>query len=216
MAKSSKGGEQCVYLLNRIIGEPKAYVGSTVNKYKRFKAYQYGLTTTYVERAITKNGWDSFQKVEIDVKASTEKELRAWEGFYIKLFGTYKNDNPEFGMNLVKNPTLAISKDSEVSGKISIANKGKRRTEEQKKRTSDLMKGKVNIGIKRPYLSERNKIVKPALGRTGEKHPMSKKVLHIPDDQVFNSVKEAGDYFGITRQSMMYRIKTQPSIYKHL
>jgi group I intron endonuclease len=217
MAKSIKGGEQCVYLLNRIVGEPKAYVGSTVNKYKRFKAYQSGLTTTYVERAITKNGWDVFQRIEIDVKASTEKELRAWEGFYIKLFGTYKNDNPDFGMNIVKNPKLAISKDPVVAKKISESKKGKSYwSEESKLKLSNSTKGKVNVGIKRPYLSERNKIVKPALGRTGEKHPMSKKVLHIPDNQVFNSIKEAGDYFGISRSSMRHRIETQPSIYRHL
>ena len=108
MAKSKTSKEQCVYLLNRIIGEPKAYVGSTINKYKRFKAYQSGLSNTYIEKAIKKHGWDAFQKIEIDVKVNNEKELRAWEGFYIRLFGTYKNDNPEFGMNIVKNPTLAI------------------------------------------------------------------------------------------------------------
>ena len=77
-------------------------------------------------------------------------------------------------------------------------------------------KGKVNIGIKRPYLSERNRLVKPALGRTGEKHPMSKKVLYLPDNQVFNSIKDASDYFGISRPGMAYKIKTQPLTYKYL
>lgn len=211
MAKSSS--EQCVYLLNKIVGKPGAYVGSTVNKYKRFKAYQSGLDKTYVERSITKNGWDAFQKIEIDVKVSTEKELRAWEGFYIRLFGTYKNDNPEFGMNLVKDPTLAISKDSEVSKKISESRKGKKLSEEHKQKIREATKG-INSGIKRPYLSERNKIIKPTVGRTGSKHPMSKKLLYIPENQEFESVTDAALYFKVSRQAIVSRAKYNPTIYK--
>ena len=215
MAKSKSSGEQCVYLLNKMVGEPGAYVGSTVNKYKRFKAYQSGLNNTYIERSITKNGWNAFQKIEIDVKASSEKELRAWEGFYIRLFGTYKNDNPGFGMNLVKDPVLAISKDPEVAKKISESKKGQRLSEEHKQKIREGTKG-VNSGIKRPYLSERNKHTKPTFGRTGSKHPMSKKILYIPENKTFESVKEAGDYFGISRQALGYRIKHNPLKYKYL
>lgn len=215
-SKTSKAGEQCVYLLNRLVEEPKAYVGSTVNKYKRFKAYCSGLSNTYIERSVKKHGWDAFQKIEINVNASTEAELRAWEGFYIGLFGTYVNDNEEFGMNLVRHPTLAISKDPEVAKKISKSKKGMIWSEESKLKLSNSTKGKVNIGIKRPYLSERNKIVKPALGRTGEKHPMSRKVLYVPENQIFNSIKEAGDYFNISRPGMAYRIKNEPLIYRYL
>jgi predicted GIY-YIG superfamily endonuclease len=207
--------EQCVYLLNKIVGEPRGYVGSTTNKYKRFKAYQSGLGGTYIERSITKNGWDAFQKIEIDVKASTEKELRAWEGFYIKLFGTYKNENPEFGMNIVKDPVLAISKDPEVARKISESMKGRSLSEETKIKIRKATKG-INIGVKRPYLSERNKITKPALGRTGSQHPMSKKVLYVPENKIFESIKDVGDYFGVTRQAILSRIKYNPLKYKYL
>ena len=213
MAKSKSSGEQCVYLLNKMVGEPGAYVGSTVNKYKRFKAYQSGLDNTYVERSITKNGWDAFQKVEIDVKASSEKELRAWEGFYIRLFGTYKNDNPEFGMNLVKDPVLAISKDPEVAKKISESRKGQRLSEEHKQKIREGTKG-INSGVKRPYLSERNKSVKPALGRTGSKNPMSKKLLYVPENQLFESITDAAQYFGVSRPAIASRIKYNPTIYK--
>lgn len=214
MAKAK--GEQCVYLLNKITGEPKAYVGSTTNKNKRFKAYRSGLTNTYIERSITKNGWDAFQKVEIDVKAATEKELRAWEGFYIRLFGTYSGDFPEFGMNLVKDPVLAISKDPEVAKKISISRTGKSLSEEHKNKIRESTKGKINIGVKRPYLSERNKVVKPMLGKTGSQNPISKKLLYVPDNITFESIKEAGDYFGVTRQAIRSRIKYNPLKYKYL
>jgi predicted GIY-YIG superfamily endonuclease len=214
-----KGGEsnkECVYLLNKLLGKPSAYVGSTLNKIKRFSAYKAGKTETYIERSITKNGWDAFQLIEIYVNASDEKQLRAWEKFYIGLFGTYKNDNPGFGMNVVRNPVLAISKDPIVAKKISEAAKNRIVSEESKLKRSNSMKGRVNVGVKRPYLAERNKIVKPALGRTGEKHPMSKKILHIPSNQTFDSIKEAGDYFGISRPGMRYRIEQNQNIYRYL
>jgi len=215
MAKS-KSADSTVYLINKLIGEPAAYVGSTTNKYKRFKAYQRGYKNTYVERSITKHGWDAFQKVEIDVKVDNEKELRAWENFYIGLFGTYKNDNPGFGMNIVRNPVLAISKDPEVAKKISNSRKGQKLSEEQKQKIRNSSKGKINIGVKRPYLSERNKLVKPAVGRTGSNHPMSKKILYVPENKIFESIKDCGDYFDVSRQAIRSRIKYNPLKYKYL
>jgi group I intron endonuclease len=216
MAKGKSLGDASVYLINKIDGEPKAYVGSTVNIDKRFKAYKSKLKNTYVERSITKNGWDSFQKVIIPINVRNEKELRLWEGFYIGLFGTHKNNNPEFGMNIIKNPTLAISSEPSVAKKISETKTGSKLSEEHKEKIKSSTKGKINIGIKRPYLSERNKIIKPALGRTGSKNPMSKKVLYISENKTFESIKELGDYFGISRQAVRYRIKQNPLIYKYL
>ncbi len=206
-------GAECVYLINKLIGDPSAYIGSTINKNKRFKSYVNKHPKRYVEYSIKKYGWDSFQKIEIDVNAKDEKELRMWENFYIGLFGTHKDENPGFGMNIIRNPTLAPSKDKEVAKRISASKKGKKMSEEQKQKISKSTKGIVNIGIKRPYLSERNKIVKPALGRTGDKHPMSKKIFYVTDNKIFNSLTEAGDYFGISRQAVRSRIKYNPEIY---
>ncbi len=189
---------------------------STFNINRRYKDYQKKCSTRYVERSIIKHGWDSFQKIEILICDSDEKKLRAWEGFYIGLFGTYIKDNPEFGMNIVRNPKMAISKDPIVARKISKAQKGRVMPIEQRNKLSSVMKGVVHVGIKRPYLSERNKVVKPALGRVGDKHPMSKKVFCIFDNKTFDSIKDAGDYYGFTRQGMKYRIKTQPHNYKYI
>jgi group I intron endonuclease len=206
----------CVYVLNKLTGEPAAYVGSTMNKYKRFNQYIKNKPKRYVEHSIKKYGWHSFQKIEIDVNVSNEKELRAWEGFYIGLFGTYINENADFGMNLVRYPSMAISKDPEVAKKISQSKLGKKMSEEQKEKLRKATKGKINIGIKRPYLSERNKTIKPAIGRVGSKHPMSKKVLCIDDNLVFDSIKDASDYYNISRPGMRYRINNEPLKYKYL
>ncbi|MCZ2207993.1 hypothetical protein, partial [Cylindrospermopsis raciborskii] len=113
-------------------------------------------------------------------------------------------------------PVLAISKDPEVAKKISNSRKGQKLTNEHKEKIRKSTKGKINIGVKRPYLSERNKKIKPALGRTGSNHPMSKKILYIPENKVFESIKDAGDYFGVSRQAMRSRIKYNPLKYKYL
>ena len=217
MAKSAGDlKDTFVYLINKINGDPKGYVGSTININNRFKAYKSKLKNTYIERSITKNGWDAFQKIIISIDVKNEKELRLWEGFYIGLFGTYKNNNPKFGMNIIKNPTLAISRDPLVAKKISETKTGCKLSEETKEKIKTSTKGKINIGVKRPYLSERNKIVKPALGRTGSKNPMSKKVLYIPENKIFESITELSIYFGITRQAVKYRIKHNVLKYKCL
>ena len=214
--KKTGDDNSCVYLLNKIIGEPSAYVGSTLNKHNRFRDYVRSRPKRYIEYSIKKHGWDAFQKIEINVNAENEKQLRAWEGFYIGLFGTYIKDNIGFGMNIIRNPTISISKDPNVAKKISESNKGRKQTDEHKMKISNSLKGVVHVGTKRPYLSERNKIQKPALGRTGDKHPMSKKVFCIFDNKTFNSIKDAGDYYGISRPGMSYKIKTQPLNYRYL
>lgn len=212
---SSESINECVYLLNRLSDEPKAYVGSTINLKRRFAAYKKNSSKTYVEKVINKHGWDSFQKIIINVRANSEKELRLWEGFYISLFGTYKYDNPEFGMNIVQYPTLAISTDPLVSKKISESMKGRVLSDKTKDKIKLSTKG-INKGSKRPYLSERNKQIKPALGRTGSKHPLSKKILYIPENKIFESIKDLSNYLGITRPAARSRIKYNPKMYKFL
>jgi group I intron endonuclease len=200
MAKSISSNKEkieCVYLLLKNDNEPKGYVGSTKDFDTRMKCYRHNQRRMLIEEEIEKNGFDSFDKIIIPVKTNSKKELERWESFYIKLFGTYVGDNPDFGLNKVEEPHRGSS--SEETTKLAI---------------SKSTKGKIHLGVKRPYLSERNKIVKPALGRTGEKHPMSKKLLYVPDNKIFNSIKDCGDYFGVSRQAIKSRIKYNPKIYK--
>lgn len=41
----------------------------------------------------------------------SKQELLLWEQFYIKMFGSYIGENEEFGLNIIKNPNLNISKE---------------------------------------------------------------------------------------------------------
>jgi hypothetical protein len=138
-----------------------------------------------------------------------------WEQFYIGLFGTYNKDNKD-GMNLVRNPTKAISKDPLVANKISKTHKGKILSEKHKESIRIATKGKINLGVKRPYLSQRNKLIKPALGRTGDLHPMSKKVLYIPENKIFESFQDCANYLCVSRPTIKNRIISKHKDFKLL
>jgi group I intron endonuclease len=193
--------------------EGRTYVGSTQNIKKRFKEYIKSNDKRYCTNTINKYGFDNFYKLIIDLGDVSYKEMLLWEQFYIGLFGTYNKQNKD-GMNLVRNPTIAISKDPIVAKKISESHKGKILTQKHKESIKLATKGIVNIGIKRPYLSERNKIVKPALGRVGDKHPMSKKVLYIPENKIFHSFQDCADYICVSRPTIRNRINSNHKDYK--
>jgi group I intron endonuclease len=193
--------------------EGRTYVGSTINLHKRFYEYRNTKSKRFASSAIKKYGFDSFYKLIIDLGDITYSEMILWEQFYIGLFGTYNKENKD-GMNIVRNPNIAISKDPLVAKKISIARKGQKMAEATKIKLSNISKGKMHIGVKRPYLSERNKIVKPALGRVGEKHPMSKKVLYVPENKIFYSFQDCATYLCVSRPTIKNRINSNHKDYK--
>lgn len=184
-----------IYVLMESKGENRRYVGSSLDLDTRLGSYynkQRG--KRIIDHSINKYGFDSFIKYIIPFEDSiTEYELRMWEGFYIKLFASYHYEF-EDGMNLVDKPNLCPSKHKEVKQKISESCKG----------------------IKKEWLSERNKGNKYSYGRTGELHPLSKKVINLQTRQIFNSIKDAGDFYGVSRTTMRYRIKRNLNEFKYL
>lgn len=188
---SSKG----IYILMESKGSNRYYVGSSMDLDTRFRSYTHKQRgKRIIDNSINKYGFDSFYKSIIRFNDNTtEKELRLWEKFYIGLFGSYHYEN-EDGMNLVNNPTLSPSSNENVKQKISIACKG----------------------LKKEWLSIRNKNNKYALGRHGEKHPMSKKVLILQSKQIFDSIQDAANYFNISRPAMSYRINKNNNMYKFI
>lgn len=188
---SSKG----IYVLMESKGTNRYYVGSSMDLETRLKSYSHKQRgKRIIDNSLNKYGFDSFYKYVIKFEDNiTEKELRLWEGFYIGLFGSYHYEN-ECGMNLVNKPTMSPSTDYNTKQKISNACKG----------------------IKKPWLSERNKNNKYGLGRTGELHPLSKKVLNLQTGQIFESIKDAADFYNISRPGMRFRINTKSNVFKYL
>jgi group I intron endonuclease len=193
----------------------RTYVGSTKNLSKRFYQYRNNNDNRFSTKTINKYGFDNFYKLIIDLGDITYEEMLLWEQFYIGLFGTYNKDNKD-GMNLVRNPTKAISKDPLVANKISKTHKGKILSEKHKESIRIATKGKINLGVKRPYLSQRNKLIKPALGRTGDLHPMSKKVLYIPENKIFESFQDCANYLCVSRPTIKNRIISKHKDFKLL
>ena len=191
IGNSSKG----VYILLENRGNNRYYVGSSMDLKTRFKSYRHKQRgKRMIDYSINKYGFDSFFKYVIEFKEDiSENELRMWEGFYIRLLGSYHYEN-EFGMNLIKNPTMSPSCDINVKKKISESLKG----------------------IKRDWLSERNKGNKFALGRTGEKHHFSKRVINLKTNTIFESIKDLADYNKTNRTSMKNIINKNQDIYKYL
>jgi group I intron endonuclease len=212
MAKANK----YIYFLDLLSHtDGRTYVGSTKNLSKRFYQYRNNNDNRFSTKTINKYGFDNFYKLIIDLGDITYEEMLLWEQFYIGLFGTYNKDNKD-GMNLVRNPTKAISKDPLVANKISKTHKGKILSEKHKESIRIATKGKINLGVKRPYLSQRNKLIKPALGRTGDLHPMSKKVLYIPENKIFESFQDCANYLCVSRPTIKNRIISKHKDFKLL
>ena len=114
----------------------KMYIGQSIHIEQRFKEHvRYGNDRCYIDRAIKKHGKDAFN-FDIVLECD-ESELCSEEHKFIKLFDTYKN-----GYNLTWGGEIAISKSPEVRKKIGDALRGRKMSEESKRKMSKSRKGK--------------------------------------------------------------------------
>lgn len=184
---------KAVYLIMEKSDNNRYYVGSSIDIERRMKRYHHKQRADrFIDRSLNKHGFSTFYKYIFNMSDDiSDYELKLWEGFYIRLFGSYHYEN-EMGMNLIKNPQEAPSINENSRRKISKANKG----------------------IKKQWLSEKNKNNKYGLGRTGSLSPISKKVIFIETGKIFESITDAANFLNITRPAMAYRIKNQINLYR--
>ena len=150
---------------NKING--KIYIGITRQEPKKRWNNGIGYNNQYFKRAIEKYGFDNFEHL-ILYERLTQKEAEQKE---IELITFYKSNQRKFGYNIA-NGGNTIGKHSEkTKTKISNAHKGKKQSEELKKRLI-----KANTGNKYRFgshqteeakrkISEANKGNKYSLGR---------------------------------------------------
>lgn len=104
-----------IYLYNSLIcDKPAAYVGSTTNSKQRHYRYSKGHFTQQKRffHWANKYGLNNMLLTHIPMDNNISKqELLLWEQFYIKMFGSYIGENEDFGLNIIKNPNLNISKE---------------------------------------------------------------------------------------------------------
>lgn len=194
----------------------KIYIGITQqNVEKRWqKGYGYK-EQVYFYSAIKKHGWDNF-KHEILFDNLTEKEAMEKE---IELINKYKSNDRKYGYNLSKGGETYKENFKKRYGK-EVANSRRIRVLNANTKEFIAIYESQNLaatilGIKRKGINKNCRgisktykgyifeyddcdFVKPKKYEQG-KHPNHKKtkVKCIDDNKIFNSLKEAGEYYGI-------------------
>lgn len=117
----------------------KKYIGITRTKLgRRFgKDGANYKTCVLVNRAIKKYGWENVEHIIIDV-ANTKADAEARERQYIL---EYQTDNPRFGYNILPGGDVSTNDATEeMRHKLGNGNRGKKKTDEQKRKISEGVK----------------------------------------------------------------------------
>lgn len=198
----------------------KYYVGITSQtpnqRWRNGNGYSYN---THFYRAIQKYGWDNFQH-DIVAEHLTKAEACHMEKILIQKL---KSNDYHYGYNLCSGGEGATG----LSGERN-PNYGNYWSDEQKKRMSDMRKGKPSStsldGQKRKSNFMKNKwadidyrqsmsgINAPCYGRTGKSHPMygkygkdnpnSKAVICLNNNTVYHSATEVHNYLGVNHSKL--------------
>lgn len=194
----------------------KIYIGITRQEPSRRWQNGFGyIDNNYFYSSIVKYGWDKFRH-EIVFDNLTKKEAQEKE---IELIAYYKSNNREYGYNMSKGGETC---DENFNKKFGKNNHKSRRIRVIDAKTNKLIKiyesqtqASIELGINRKgitknclgqsktykgYIFEYDDcyFIKPTKYAPG-KHPnhKTKKVKCIDDNKVFNSIKEAGEYYNI-------------------
>lgn len=137
MSANKKNGtkEYCVYMHTAPNG--KRYVGQTKQKPEyRFNNGEGYKGCAHFYSAIQKYGWDNF-KHEILADGLSAEEADRYESLYISRYNT--NDK-RFGYNLRTGGTSGYEYSEEARQKMSKANKGRKQSENTRKKHSEALK----------------------------------------------------------------------------
>ena len=174
----------------------KYYVGIT--SMPCVKRWNYGngyKSCSYFDKAIKKYGWNNIDHI-ILLENLTKESAEFYEQYFISFFET---TNPNLGYNIERGGYTHLHSD------------------ETKKRIGDKVRGKLNgmygvqrFGEENPMygkpapnrgkhhsLETRNKISKSRAKYIGNKNPSAKSVECITTGKVFDTLKEAGEYYNV-------------------
>lgn len=135
--------------------------------------------------------------------------LKRWQEYYkltnsirqqTKIYNSLKKYSPScHNFEILEKCDISEIDDREIYyiHKLNTVNDGLNcRVNGKNKQTSSMTRRKISnkkIGGKRPDLSIRNSLFPPCVGRTGEKHPLSKLVLNIENGVYYHSTVEAAE-----------------------
>ncbi len=154
----------------------KIYIGITRSNTRRRWRGGKGYDTQLFGRAVRKYGWENI-KHEVLLTGLTREKAEWWEKRLIK---KYRSNNPKYGYNQTLGGNLRGEYPEEAKMRISFLNFGKRHGP--------------------PSMETRKKISKALIGN---KNGISgRPVKCLTTGQVFNTIKEAGEYFGVSSQNI--------------
>jgi group I intron endonuclease len=138
----------------------RVYIGQSVNVLKRFRQYKRldCKSQTRVYRSFLKHGVNK-HSFQILCECS-EDELNNLESYYVEL---YQSFNTEHGMNLKSGGSAAGKHSDETKRKISIGNKGKKRSKEQIKWNRERQLGAKSHVYGKKHTDEHRRKVSMAL-----------------------------------------------------
>jgi hypothetical protein len=110
--------------------------------------------------------------------------------------GVYSKDQLNRIRETTREKTKGVKKTKEHAEKVAAANRGKKRSEESRKKMSDAKKGKKT---NTPSEETKRKIA--------NSQPRSKKIIHIKDGTLFDTMKEAQKCYSISYKIILRLIK---------
>lgn len=141
-------------------------------------------------------------KVSILQKCSNVSQLNSFEAFYIRLFDSINDGyNVDCGGN---NKRLT----DERKKQISISSSGRHCSQETRKKMSDWQIGKRLSDETKAKISNANKGKTASdSARLNQRIATGCKLLCVEDDIIFNSFREADEYYGVNIKGIMLNVQ---------
>ena len=181
----------------------KVYIGITKqkpeNRWNNGRGYK---NNDYLVNAILKYGWDNIEhKILYNNLSKEEAEQKE-----IELIKKYKSNIKKYGYNILNGGNVSDGITEETRRKISETskgrkawNKGKKMSDDYRKKLSEAHKGQIVSEEQRQKLREffkgrefsketRNKI---SIAKKGQPSKLRRKVICIETNKIYNSVTEA-------------------------
>lgn len=193
----------------------KVYIGQSVNIEKRFKQYQF----LYKIKNQTKL-YNSFKKYGIDahlveiIIECEEAELNDLERYYQDLYNVI---NTGLNCTLTNSSDRSGKHSKETSEKIRKSLKGRKVNPESVRKMRESLTGRKLTDEQKKSISEGRKGMKipestrlrMSESKKGGKNPMARKVINIETGVVFDTMVEAAESVGVTKNALYHHLKNK-------
>lgn len=173
------------------------YVGLTTDFKNRLYTYDSHLRNNRKQKIIQKILEIGRKNIEFKILYTTFNDSLAdkMEKYFIKFYNTIEN-----GCNVYSGGRkgFTFKQTEETKEKIRKSTKGRIFTKEQKRKLSEAQKGRV--------FSKQHKL-NISISKSNENNPLAKKIICLDDGKIFKTIKEAGLFYKISKNSICWVCK---------